>query len=145
MRKTITFLLLFITFSSFSQSIIATTEDGRRVILNEDKTWAFIDSEPKSSNTVSKFESCSISEDFEEPEGEKKVQRFLKRGGGTIEDLKKHVSVDNNVSIDKVILLQVAEQIGNGNYVLCVDGKKMAYKRTGTVFSRKGVNPMDGY
>jgi len=37
-----------------------------------------------------------------------------------------------------IILLQLSEQLGNAIYIVCVDGVKMKYRRTGSVFRKDG-------
>ena len=53
-----------------------------------------------------------------------------------MDDLKKHVSVENNCKVENVKFLDISEQKGNGMYKLCVKGRVMKYRRTGSVFSR---------
>ncbi len=36
------------------------------------------------------------------------------------------------------VLLSLSEQLGNAVYQLCVDGNKMKYRRTGSVFRKDG-------
>lgn len=147
MKNTVLILTcLFITTISFGQTLIAKTEDGRRVILNNDKTWEFIDKVAKaSSSTDEKFPDCNLPKDFEEPKGNRKIQGWLKRVDAQIKDLKDHVAVDNNCSVDDIKVTSVSEQKGNGNYVLCVNGKEMRYRRTGSVFHRQGISPVGKY
>lgn len=147
MKKLILFAFaIFITLSANAQLKIATTEDGRRVLLKDDNTWEYIDSEAKAeTKKTSNFENCELEENFKEPEGDKKIQGFLKRIDATTEDLKKHVAVDNNCSVDDIKILNISEQKGNGNYLLCVKGKKMRYRRTGSVFNRQGEDPIGKY
>ena len=140
-----TYIILFLLFTSFSygQTLIAKTEDGRRVILNDDKTWEFIDKVAKESATSeTEFPDCNLPADFQEPEVDRKIQVWLKKFDAQVEDLKKHVAVDNDCSVDNIKLTSVSEQKGNGNYVLCVTGKEMRYRRTGSVFHRQGVSPV---
>lgn len=142
------YLFAFVLMSTISQSqtLIATTEDGRRVVLNSDKTWSFIDAEPQADLTsVSKYPDCNLPADFEEPEGNRKIRGWLKRLDSSVKDLKKHVAVDNDCATDDIKVMTISEQKGNGNYVLCVNGKEMRYRRTGSVFHRQGVNPLGNY
>ncbi|WP_417888115.1 hypothetical protein [Zunongwangia sp.] len=137
------FTLLFILFTSitFSQTLIATTEDGRRVVLNSDKTWSFIDTKPAQNSIVNNDSyKCNLPDDFEEPKG--KNSAFLKRADATLKDLKKHVAIDYECSIKDIIVISASEQKGNANYVLCVSGRKVKYKRAGTVFFKDGKNPL---
>ncbi len=62
--------------------------------------------------------------------------------GTRVDDLKKHISIDIGVAESKIILLQLSEQLGNAVYVLCVDGIKMKYKRTGSVFRKDGEDAL---
>lgn len=87
---------------------------------------------------------CDLPANFEEPKSEKKVLKWLKKFDATTDDLKKHVSVENDVDEEKVILIRISEQKGNGMYILCVDGKRMKYRRMGSVFSRLDEKLFDG-
>ncbi len=127
-------LLLFGTFQIvISQTITATTEDGKKVILNNDNTWQYADGR-NNKNT------CNIDQDFKEPKWNK--SKSWKRMGTRVDDLKKHISIDIGVAESKIILLQLSEQLGNAVYVLCVDGVKMKYKRTGSVFRKDGEDAL---
>lgn len=141
--KTIFMLItMFTTSLTFGQILVATTEDGRRVILNEDKTWAFIDKVIKEDSTNEKFPDCNLPADFIESEGNKKIKGWLKKVDATLDDLKDHVAVDNDCTTQQIKIVQASEQRGNGNYVLCVKGKEMRYRRTGSVFHRQGISPV---
>ena len=134
MKKLALTLLLFGTIQmAFSQTIIATTEDGKKVILKEDNTWQYADNS-KSKNT------CTIDKNFKEPKWKK--SGTWKKMGTRVDDLKKHISIDEGVAESKIILLQLSEQLGNAVYVLCVDGIKMKYKRTGSVFRKDGEDAL---
>jgi hypothetical protein len=138
-------IMICLFFSSLSQgqTLITTTEDGRRVVLNEDKTWTFIDSSSKKNvDTDNKFPDCNLSADFKESEGNKKIKGWLKKVDATLDDLKDHVAVDNDCNSEQIKIISASEQKGNGNYVLCVNGKEMRYRRTGSVFHRQGVSPV---
>ncbi|WP_424492732.1 DUF3157 domain-containing protein [Salinimicrobium sp. GXAS 041] len=142
MKKLLLIVLLALPFATQAQTIIATTNDGREVLLKEDHTWQFLDPTPKPNNNTSSSDAdCKLPENFEEPKGDKGIQRWLKRGDATVADLKKHVAVDLDVKPEEVILMKISEQKGNGNYVLCVNGKKVQYRRVGTVFMEKGESP----
>tara|TARA_R110002124_G_scaffold283446_2_gene459451 strand:+ start:373 stop:786 length:414 start_codon:yes stop_codon:yes gene_type:complete len=130
MKKLILINLLLITTLSFAQSKIATTEDGKKVILKDDNTWEYAKSETKFEN------SCVVEADFKEPKWNS--SGTWKKMGTRVDDLKKHISVDLGVDENKIILLQLSEQLGNAVYVLCVDGNKMKYRRTGSVFRKDG-------
>lgn len=131
-------ILFFLVATSFSQTIIAETEDGRRVLLNEDKTWEFIDKEVVLNSA--RNSRCNLPEDFEEPRG--KNSAFLRKGDATLEDLKKHVAIDYDCSVENVIIIRASEQKGNGNYLVCANGVKVKYKRAGTVFFKSGEIPL---
>jgi len=143
MKYILIILSLFLCNITFGQTIIAKTEDGRRVILNDDQTWEFIDKVAKeSASSDTDFPDCNLPADFQEPEVDRKIQGWLKKFDAQVEDLKKHAAVDNDCSVDNIKLTSVSEQKGNGNYVLCVKGKEMRYRRTGSVFHRQGVSPV---
>jgi hypothetical protein len=130
MKKLIITIALFGTFhTGFSQTITATTENGKKVILKEDNTWYYAE------NTKSK-NSCTVGKNFKEPKWNK--SGTWKRMGTRVDDLKNHISIDLGVAENKIILLQLSEQLGNAVYVLCIDGKKMKYRRTGSVFRKDG-------
>ncbi|GAB5398982.1 MAG: hypothetical protein Aureis2KO_05670 [Aureisphaera sp.] len=130
MKKLLVYFLLISASSAFSQEINAITENGKKVILNEDFTWKYANK-----NESSKV-SCTIQNDFKEPKWNK--SKTWKKMGTRVDDLKKHISIDLSVDENKIILLQLSEQLGNAVYVLCVDGVKMKYRRTGSVFRKDG-------
>jgi len=115
---------------SFAQDISATTADGKKVILKPNKTWEYFNGNTNTTN------SCVVSSDHKEPKGDKKNQTILKRTGATVEDFKKHVSIDLGVNEKDIVLLELSEQLGNGIYIICVNGTKMKYRRTGSVFRK---------
>jgi hypothetical protein len=91
-----------------------------------------------------KPESCNIEAGFKEPKGQYKNQKSLKRVGATVEDLKTHISVDRGVDAKSITLLKISEQLGNAIYIVCADGVKYKYRRSGSVFYRDGVeNPFE--
>lgn len=116
---------------------IATTNDGRKVILEPNKTWKYVDS--VKSDIV-----CQLPPDYIEPKSTKEMYRMLKPVGATIDDLKEYVSVDNECKLDEVKIISFSEQPGNGIYNLCVKGIKMKYRRTGSVFTKYNENLMTG-
>ncbi|WP_299009800.1 hypothetical protein [uncultured Tenacibaculum sp.] len=76
------FFFLLFTSISFGQTLIAKTEDGRRVILNKDKTWEFIDKVPQeTTSSDTKFPDCNLPSDFKEPKGDNSA--FLRRVDAT--------------------------------------------------------------
>ena len=125
-----------------SQSLIAKTEDGRRVILNKDKSWEFIDNKPVEEINKSNNKNCKTGKDFVEPKSDKSVTSWIKKFDATTDDLKKHVAVDNDCTIADVILLNISEQKGNGIYSLCVKGLEMKYRRAGSVFFKADEDPL---
>ncbi|OWP74653.1 hypothetical protein [Flavobacterium oreochromis] len=86
---------------------------------------------------------CDLPTNYLEPKPDKKIQRFLKIVDATIEDLRKHIAVENDVDEKDVIFLRISEQKGNGMYQVCVKGKEMKYKRMGSVFMKNEANPFD--
>jgi len=128
MKNLIIISALLIATLSFSQTQTATTEDSKKVILNDNNTWQYADGNIK--NT------CNIDKDFKEPKWNK--SKSWKRMGTRVDDLKKHISIDMGVAESKIILLQLSEQLGNAVYIVCVDGVKMKYRRTGSVFRKDG-------
>lgn len=124
-----TILSLLVLLNISAQTMKATTENGKSVILNENGTWEYDESEKADYSK------------FVEPKGDPKNQAFLERTGATVQDLKNHVSVDTDCPIDKIVLLNLSEQLGNAIYVLDVCGTKMKYRRTGSVFFKDGEEP----
>lgn len=128
-----TFTFILLSFVSFGQSTNATTEKGEKVILKQDGTWQY--AEMKKTSDSKNFTKSKM---LIEPTGEKKNQSFLKRINATVEDMKKHVSVDTGCQVDKIILKNLSEQLGNAIYVLDVCDKSMKYRRSGSVFFKDG-------
>ena len=134
MKKLLLVALLISFQTIFSQNKVATTEDGKKVILKKDKTWEYAETHLKTNNP------CNIEKGFKEPKWNK--SKMWKRMGTRVDDLKNHISVDMGVNKKKIILLQLSEQLGNAVYILCVDGKKMKYRRTGSVFRKDGEDAL---
>ncbi|MFD0963836.1 hypothetical protein [Pseudofulvibacter geojedonensis] len=95
-----------------------------------------------------KYPDCQVSEGFKEPLREKKIVKWAKKMNKfnegmfpSLEDIKSHVAIENDCDINEVTLLRLSEQTGNGIYILCVKGKKMKYKRMGTIIQRQGQSP----
>ncbi|MEZ7500751.1 DUF3157 family protein [Flavobacterium sp. Arc3] len=130
MKKLFISILFIVSSISIAQSATATTEDGKKVVLKSDKTWDYI------SKTVVSENDCTLEPNYVEPKSEKGINSWLKKFDATTEDLKNHVAVENECEVKDVKLLNISEQKGNGMYSLCVSGKKMKYRRMGTVFSR---------
>jgi hypothetical protein len=86
---------------------------------------------------------CNLPINYQEPKPDKKVQSFLKKVDATIEDLRKHIAVENDCNEKDIIFLRISEQKGNGMYSVCVAGKPMKYKRMGSVFMGASENPFD--
>ncbi len=84
---------------------------------------------------------CGLSNDFVEPISS--LTKQLKRFNATLDDLKKHVAVENDCTVNDIIVIAMSEQLGNGMYSLCIKGKKMKYKRMGSVFMKNDENPFD--
>ena len=135
MRKVFLLIVVMFSIQSFSQDIKATTEDGKKVILKADKTWKYDESKTEIKNP------CVIEKGFKEPKYN--TSGMWKKMGSTVDDLKKHISVDMGVKQEKIILLEVSEQLGNGVYILCVDGQKMKWRRTGSVFRKDGEDVLE--
>ncbi|MDN3656821.1 hypothetical protein QWZ08_14335 [Ferruginibacter paludis] len=130
------FLLSFQSSIIYSQ-IIATTTDGKKVILEANKTWKYADS--SKTDII-----CQLPSDYVEPKSTKEMYRMLKPNGSSIDDLKQYVSVDNECKLDDVKIISFSEQPGNGIYNLCVKGMKMKYRRTGSVFTKYNENLITG-
>ncbi|MEL1245823.1 DUF3157 family protein [Flavobacterium sp. DGU11] len=125
-------LLLFLQIG-FCQNIKATTENGKKVLLKDDKTWEY--------DTSQTLESCSTPANFKEPQGDKSNKQFLEMTNATVKDMKKHVAVDLGVNEKDIVLLELSEQKGNAIYILCIKGTKYKYRRTGSVFHKDGEKP----
>lgn len=128
MEKLFIYSLLLVSTFTFAQNKKATTEDGKKVILKSDKTWEY-DTNSNTSET-----DCVLEANYKEPKGMNTMT--LRMTNSTTDDLKKHVAVENECKVEDVKLLSISEQKGNGMYSLCVKGKKMKYRRSGSVFSR---------
>ena len=136
------FIYSFIIFSSltFAQSKIATTEEGKRVLLRENNTWEYIDSKGKTETKISENK-CNLDNSYVEPKPDKNIQSTLKRVDATIEDLRKHISVENECELSEIKFLRISEQKGNGMYSVCVKGKEMKYRRIGSAFLKADEDP----
>jgi hypothetical protein len=91
---------------------------------------------------------CVVNSSFKEPVRTKKMKKWAKKMNKfnqgafpTLKEIKSHVSIDNDCELGDVTLLKMEEQAGNGIYILCVKGKKIKYKRMGTVILKDGENP----
>jgi len=129
MKKLTILMLLLFTGVLFAQKQTATTKDGKEVLLNEDKTWEYIDSEKveESSST------CNLGSDFKVPKITKNVKRLIS-----------HVSVANECAIEDIIVISYSEGKGNGMYNLCVNGVKMKYRMVGSAFLKADTDPFSG-
>lgn len=56
--------------------------------------------------------------------------------GNTIDDLKKQVSVETGCAVEKIVLIDKIQNLGNATYSLDVCGKRMVYKQIGSVFMK---------
>lgn len=128
MKKLFIYSLLLASTLNFAQNKTATTEGGKKVILKSDKTWEY------ETNSIIAENDCVLEANYKEPKGMNTMT--LRMTNSTTDDLKKHVAVENDCKVEDVKLLNISEQKGNGMYALCVKGKKMKYRRTGSVFSR---------
>lgn len=90
-----------------------------------------------------KEKKCDLPTNYQEPTPDKKVQSFLKKVDATINDLRKHIAIDNDCEEKDIVFLRISEQKGNGIYDVCVKGKSMKYKRMGSVFMKNSDNPFD--
>lgn len=90
-----------------------------------------------------KDKKCDLPSNYQEPQPDRKIQSFLKKVDATIEDLRKHVAIDNDCNESDVVFLRISEQKGNGIYDLCANGKPIKYKRMGSVFMKNNENPFD--
>ncbi|MDI9309124.1 MAG: hypothetical protein QM535_02815 [Limnohabitans sp.] len=140
MNKLLIISFLFLSFFTFSQSKIATTEDGKRVLLRENNTWEYIDVKGKAELDKS-TDKCNLASDYVEPKPDKNIQSWLKRVDATIEDLRKHIAVENECEVSDIKFLKISEQKGNGMYSVCVKGKEMKYRRIGSAFLKADEDP----
>ena len=140
MKKLFTLCFIVLSSFAFSQNKIATTENGKRVLLRDNNTWEYIDS-----NELSKEKSpdskCNLAANYVEPKSEKSVESWLRRFDATLEDLRKHIAVENDCDLKNIKFLNISEQKGNGMYSVCVKGTEMKYKRMGTVFMKSDQDP----
>ena len=163
MKKIIFIAFLWLSFIGYAQdNYIVTTDDGRRVLLKADYTWEYIDLVPQQNqpkpNVVPQArvqersrtlqtpveepvlvsKNCNVGFGFVEPKLDRHIQNQLKKGRATMRDLKKRVAKTYDCTVDDVLLLYAKETKANGNYTFCANGVKVAYKRTGSNFFRKG-------
>ena len=146
MKTCLVIVFLLLSSLGFSQNnLIVKTEDGRRVLLKADFTWEYIDLQPlilvdsgKVKNIKPlKANSCTVTEDFEEPKLNQKTQNQLKKGRATIKHIKQKVAKDFKCSVEEVVLIKVSETKASGVYVFCANGTKVTYKRMGHSVSKK--------
>ena len=128
MKKLIIYSLIFISNLSFSQSKIATTEDGKRVLLRDNNTWEYIDSTTNSQQATSENK-CVFGKDFKEPKSK------------WSERLRKHVAIENDCDLKDVKILRITESYGNGMYSVCVRGNEMKYRMIGSAFLKAEDDP----
>lgn len=135
---------------------IVKTDDGRRVLLKDDFTWEYIDLKTPESNTntpikedgvISPTEpsskptitnNCDLGLGFKEPKLDTKTQALLKRSRSSIGQLKKKVAKKEKCGLSNIILLSARETKAKGTYTFCTCNGKVAYKRNGSSFFRKG-------
>jgi hypothetical protein len=123
MKKLFIYSLLLASTLTFAQNKTATTDDGKKVILKSDKTWEYDTKSP----TVSEND-CNLGADFVETK--------------TNERLRKHVAVENDCKLEEIKFISMVQEFGSGTYSLCVKGKKMKYKKVGSVFMRAEQDPL---
>lgn len=97
------------------------------------------------------FLSCSTPKQktptYYTPKGKVRIQTeidkqdLLRTTGTTANDMKKYVSVDTGCPVEKITIISMVEELGNGIYNLDVCGTKMKYRRVGSVFYKDGENP----
>ncbi|XMO87744.1 DUF3157 family protein [Algibacter sp. AS12] len=137
------FFLLSLLVSSFvcaQNNHIVNTEDGRRVLLNADFTWEYIDGQSSLTSIKTPLKAdtgCNLAPDFKEPALNSKIQAQLKKGRATISHVKAKVAKDNNCTVEDVLLLLVSEQKSKATYQFCANGILVAYKRIGNTIIKK--------
>jgi hypothetical protein len=115
MEKLFITSFLLVSAFTFAQNKTAITEDGRKVILKDNKTWEYI-------KTTIAENDCHLEVDFVE----------LIRD----EELRKHVAVENDCKLEEVKFISGAFGKGYSTYSLCVKGKKMNYNKIGSEYKR---------
>lgn len=119
MKKSICLLLLglFSLNNLIAQDLKVETDDGKIVILKQNKTWYYEIDGPD-------LNSCDTKEDLVK----------------AIPRLRKHVSAENEVDEAKIKFINRSggTNSGNGMFTLCVDGIKMKYRQMGTVYTKLG-------
>ena len=146
MKKSLFILLFFLSCVGFAQNNhVLKTIDGRRVLLNEDYSWEYIDMEKTLiDSTVIDLASlkeknkCNIAADFVEPKLSSKIQSQLKKGRATIIDIKRKVAKDHDCTEEEVVLLSFSEKKASGIYHFCANGTKVSYKRNGFTIIKSG-------
>lgn len=151
-------LVGLLAFSIQAQNnYIVKTDDGRRVLLKADYTWEYIDqvapekeieknseketisqqitNEPELKPTNS---NCNLGLGFQEPKLNSQTQAFLKRNRSSINQLKKKVAKKEKCSVADIKLISTTETKAKGIYNFCTCNGKVAYKRNGASFFRKG-------
>ena len=154
MKKLLLVSLVFTVSSMFNNTANAQSSKvvepefvGAGIILHKDSTTEDLERSTLKKNITLELEktnldqTCVMDKSFKEPVGDKANQSFLKHVNATVTDMKKHVSVDLGVSDQDIILLELSEQKGNAIYILCVNGSKIKYRRTGSVFFKDGSEP----
>ncbi len=121
MKNFLFVITLLVSSFMFSQNINATTEDGKAVILKSNNTWSYTD------GSESKEEGCNLGEDFKQSKVNKGLLKF--------------VMVDTDSNADEIIFIRSRRSVGGGNWTLCVKGRKISYKRVGSVYMRAGDDP----
>ena len=83
--KNLLFLIFFASAGLKAQTIKATTENGKEVLLKSDQTWEY----DKNKKIAEIF--CELDINYIEPTTDKTMFKSLKVMGVTTDDLKKHV------------------------------------------------------
>lgn len=146
MKKPLFILLFFVSFMSFAQNIhVLKTNDGRRVLLKEDHSWEYIDSDKTLVDSakidlavLKEKDKCIVEKDFKEPALNNKIQSQLKKGRATISDIKRKVAKDHECTEEQVVLLSFSEKKASGIYHFCAHGTKVSYKRNGFTIIKSG-------
>jgi hypothetical protein len=128
MKNLFLIILFMFTVIISAQSKIAITEDGKKVLLNSNNTWQYIDSDSKKEEGSKDI--CNLGQDYKEPKTSKNVER-----------LRNHVAVENDCKNEDIKFINIAEERGNGMYSLCVKGKYMKYRMIGTAFLKAEQDP----
>lgn len=114
MKKSICLLLgLFSLNNLIAQDLKVETDDGKIVILKQNKTWYY---ESEGDKIL-----CDTKQDLIKPS----------------KKLRSHVAIEQDVDESKIKFINTSNgNWGNDMWTLCVDGVKMKYKLMGTIFTK---------